>query len=54
MMDDAPVARVSLALPPFPSCPNYDRKAWSIARERRQGRALFWNVLGASPPTARG
>jgi Pyridoxal-phosphate dependent enzyme len=32
--------------PPFPSCPNYDAKAWEIcAAEGRPGR-LFWNVLG--------
>jgi hypothetical protein len=34
---------------PFPSCPNYDRKAWALARRRARGRALFWNVLGPSP-----
>jgi hypothetical protein len=34
---------------PFPSCPNIDRKAWQVCRERSHGRALFWNVLGPSP-----
>jgi cysteine synthase len=29
---------------PFPSCPNYDRKAWEIAAVRARGRAVFWNV----------
>jgi Pyridoxal-phosphate dependent enzyme len=34
--------------PPFPSCPNYDAKAWElcVAGGRRGGRRLFWNVLG--------
>lgn len=32
--------------PPFPSCTNYDAKAWQFVRvhARRDGRALFWNV----------
>lgn len=34
------------ATAPFPSCGNYDRKAWEIAVAQKQGRALFWNVLG--------
>jgi hypothetical protein len=34
---------------PFPSCPNYDRKAWKMCAERGRGRVLFWNVLGPSP-----
>lgn len=39
-------ARMTKAPAPFPSCPNYDRKAWEIcAREAKPG-ALFWNVLG--------
>jgi len=38
---------------PFDSCPNYDRKAWQICRQRRgAGRVLFWNVLGPSPTAA--
>lgn len=34
-------------LPPFPSCPNYDRKAWLLCSSAlgRKSR-LFWNVLG--------
>jgi hypothetical protein len=32
---------------PFPSCPNYDRKAWEHCRREAQGKVLFWNVLGA-------
>lgn len=33
---------------PFPSCPNYDRKAWwrFMKSGPVQGSALFWNVLG--------
>ena len=32
---------------PFPSCPNYDRKAWEICAAQAKGkRVLFWNVLG--------
>lgn len=34
---------------PFPSCPNYDRKAWEMCRNQSGGRVLFWNVMGASP-----
>lgn len=38
--------------PPFPSCPNYDAKAWAlvVAWPRIKGaRVLFWNVMGPSP-----
>lgn len=31
---------------PFPSCPNYDRKAWEACVREARGRVLFWNVLG--------
>jgi hypothetical protein len=31
---------------PFPSCPNYDRKAWHLAEAWAKPGALFWNVLG--------
>jgi hypothetical protein len=35
--------------PPFPSDPNYDAKAWEIAKARRgAGLVVFWNVTG--PP----
>jgi hypothetical protein len=30
--------------PPFPSCSNYDAKAWRFIKERAQPGALFWNV----------
>lgn len=29
---------------PFPSCPNYDRKAWEICSKAARGSVLFWNV----------
>ena len=32
------------ATAPFPSCPNYDRKAWEICVTQARGNALFWNV----------
>lgn len=34
---------------PFPSCPNYDRKAWELCQQGSKGNVLFWNVNGASP-----
>jgi hypothetical protein len=30
--------------PPFPSCSNYDAKAWRFVREHAKPGALFWNV----------
>jgi threonine dehydratase len=39
----------SSAAVPFPSCPNYDRKAWELCRQNAKGKVLFWNVIGASP-----
>ena len=30
--------------PPFPSCGNYDAKAWRFIQEQAQPGALFWNV----------
>lgn len=33
-------------LPPFPSCKNYDAKAWRYVEEFAQDGALFWNVAG--------
>lgn len=35
----------SKAAAPFPSCPNYDRKAWERCAKERRGSAIFWNVL---------
>ena len=34
------------SLAPFPSCGNYDRKAWEFCQARSSGKVLFWNVLG--------
>jgi hypothetical protein len=30
--------------PPFPSCSNYDAKAWRFIRQHAKPGALFWNV----------
>lgn len=30
--------------PPFPSCSNYDAKAWAFIQSRASEGALFWNV----------
>ena len=30
--------------PPFPSCTNYDAKAWRFIRQHARPGALFWNV----------
>lgn len=30
--------------PPFPSCSNYDAKAWRFIKENARPGALFWNV----------
>jgi hypothetical protein len=38
--------------PPFPSCPHYDAKAWTIAEAEAAPGSLFWNVLGPSPTGA--
>lgn len=32
--------------PPFPSCSNYDAKAWEFIKKYQRGKALFWNVMG--------
>lgn len=40
-------------LPPFPSCPHYDAKAWELCRKiTRKGakKVLFWNVTGPAQP----
>ena len=31
---------------PFPTCGNYDRKAWELCHKLSAGTVLFWNVLG--------
>jgi hypothetical protein len=35
--------------PPFPSCSNYDAKAWQFIKQYAQPGALFWNVAGDFP-----
>jgi hypothetical protein len=40
------------AAAPFPSCPNYDRKAWEICVRESRGRVLFYNVMGESKGAA--
>jgi hypothetical protein len=32
--------------PPFPSCSNYDAKAWQFMKQHARPGALFWNVAG--------
>lgn len=39
-------ARETKAKAPFPSCGNYDRKAWEACVAQSRGKVLFWNVLG--------
>ncbi len=31
--------------PPFPSCSNYDAKAWQFIKKAAKGNVLFWNVM---------
>lgn len=42
-------AQEARTIPPFPSCPHYDAKAWERCAEIAEDGALFWNVLGPSP-----
>lgn len=38
---------VAESLPPFPSDPHYDAKAWEMMTARKgSGRVVFWNVTG--------
>lgn len=39
-----PFERETRASAPFPSCGNYDRKAWEVAFAMARPGALFWNV----------
>lgn len=42
-----PFSDTAKALPPFPSDPHYDAKAWEIMMARKgPGRVVFWNVAG--------
>ena len=31
--------------PPFPSCSNYDAKAWEYVKKYANSKTLFWNVM---------
>jgi len=44
----APFEKHARVVPPFPSDPHYDAKAWEIATTRKRAgrRVLFWNVTG--------
>jgi hypothetical protein len=39
-----PFERPAKQPPPFPSCDNYDAKAWRFITAHAQPGALFWNV----------
>jgi hypothetical protein len=39
-----PFSRDAERPPPFPSCSNYDAKAWQFIAEHARPGALFWNV----------
>ena len=43
-----PFEHHSMTVPPFPSDPHYDAKAWEICllRRKQSARVLFWNVVG--------
>ncbi len=41
-----PFDRDAKIKPPFPSCSNYDAKAWEFIVKYRKGTVLFWNVMG--------
>jgi hypothetical protein len=41
-----PFERDASLPPPFPSCSNYDAKAWRFLAEHARPGALFWNVAG--------
>lgn len=46
-----PFFDVAKALPPFPSDPHYDAKAWETMTARKgPGRVVFWNVAGPARP----
>lgn len=50
-----PFEHHAAVVPPFPSDPHYDAKAWEIATARKRAgrRILFWNVTGpARAPAA--
>lgn len=39
-----PYEKPAQVLPPFPSAPNYDAKAWRFIKQHAAPGALFWNV----------
>lgn len=41
-----PFERDAREAPPFPSCPNYDAKAWRFIMRQASPGAVFWNVAG--------
>lgn len=46
-----PFSDFARTLPPFPSDPHYDAKAWETMTARRgPGRVVFWNVAGPARP----
>lgn len=46
-----PFSDVAKTLPPFPSDPHYDAKAWETMTARKgPGRVVFWNVAGPARP----
>lgn len=54
LVSGVPFEKMDSREAPFPSCPNYDRKAWWACSSHTQKygkgqRVLFWNVMGPSP-----
>jgi hypothetical protein len=46
-----PFSDVARTVPPFPSDPHYDAKAWETMTARKgPGRVVFWNVAGPARP----
>lgn len=41
-----PYEKPCRTLPPFPSDPHYDAKAWELAQFHGPGQIVFWNVTG--------
>lgn len=41
---DIPFAKPARIMPPFPSAPCYDAKAWEFIKQHASKGALFWNV----------
>jgi len=39
-----PFNKPAKVLPPFPSAPTYDAKAWEFIKQHAKGISLFWNV----------